>query len=170
MPQRMKAVCLRAMSLRPEDRYPSADELAGDLEPLVHRQPRRRLAIALAASLFALALGIAVWAGNRVFSPDASPRAGVRRPPQLPSLSATPCSRYWLQRPKKGYIDITDATPLRNGDKLQVRIANSAGWFIPLFLINEQGQLRKLLVPSSRSQDQEFTYPPPREEREKRCR
>jgi tRNA A-37 threonylcarbamoyl transferase component Bud32 len=158
VPQRVKAICLRAMSPRPEDRYPSADELAGDLEPFVPRQTRRRLMTALAASLLALALGIAVWAGKRALFPDASPRAGVAASASAQVPSAPPMLKVQVLRPQ-GYLDIADAAPLASGDKLRVRLANSAGLFVSLFLIDGRGQLHDLVVPSSRSQDAEISYP-----------
>jgi hypothetical protein len=58
------------------------------------------------------------------------------------------------------FIDIADAAPLTNGDKLRVRLATPAGSFFSLFLIDGQGQLHDLVVPTSRSQAQEIAYPP----------
>jgi tRNA A-37 threonylcarbamoyl transferase component Bud32 len=165
VPQRVKAVCLRAMSPRPEDRYQSADELARDLKPFVERQPRKRLLTALAVSLLALALGIALWAGRRALSPNASPRAGIASTAPAPVPSARPLLKVLVKRGHE-YKDIADAAPVKNGDKLRIRLENSAGLFISLFRIDGQGQLHDVVVQSSRSQDQEFTYPPPREERD----
>ena len=169
VPQRVKAVCLRAMSPRPEERYPSADELVRDLEPFVHRRLRRRLLIALAASGLALALGVAVWAGHRAFSPGASPRVGIASTASAPVPFAPPMLKVQVSRPQGDldvanaarFIDIADAAPLRNGDKLHVRLKMPAGLFISLFLIDGRGQLHDLVVPSSRSQDQEIAYPSP---------
>jgi tRNA A-37 threonylcarbamoyl transferase component Bud32 len=159
VPQRVKAVCLRAMSPRPEDRYPSADELARDLEPLVQRQARRRLVTALAVSLLALALGTAIWAGKRALSPDASPPAGVASTAPAPVPSASPTLEVKVSR-RERFVDIAGAGPLKDGDKLHVRLEMPAGLFVSLFRIDGQGQLQDLIVPSSRSQDQEITYPP----------
>jgi hypothetical protein len=158
VPPRVKSVCLRAMSPRPEDRYATVDELAGDLEPLAHRQPRRRLAIALAAALLALALGTAFWAGKRAFSPDASPPAGITTTAPAPVPAAPPLLKVQVSR-ARGYVDIADAAPLRNGDKLRIRLVNSSGLFVSLFLIDERGQLQDLVVLSSRSRESEITYP-----------
>jgi tRNA A-37 threonylcarbamoyl transferase component Bud32 len=157
VPQRVKAVCLRAMSLRPEDRYQSADELARDLERLVER-PRRWWAMASASSLLALALGIGVWACVRAFLPAPSPQAGGTSTASAPVPAARPTLAVQVLR-RGRFVDIADAAPLASGDKLRARLAMPAGSFVSLFLINGQGQLFDLLVPSSRSGAQEITYP-----------
>jgi hypothetical protein len=59
----------------------------------------------------------------------------------------------------KGFIDIADAAPLMNGDKLRVRLVMPAGLFISLFHIDGQGRWQDLVVLSSRSQDKEITFP-----------
>ena len=158
VPERLKAVCLRAMSLEPEDRYPSADELARDLEPFVERRPRRRFAIALALTLLAVALGVGAWAGRRAFFPGASPRVGGTSTASAPVSSASRVLKVQVFRQGR-FIDIADAAPLKNDDKLRVRFADSAGLFVSLFLIDGQGQLHDLVVPSSKSRDQEIIFP-----------
>jgi hypothetical protein len=151
------AICLRAMAPRPEDRYPSADALAGDLKGFVERQPRMRSATAL--SLLALALGIVLWAGKRAFFPGASPRVGIASSASGPAASARPTLAAQVLR-RARFIDIAEAAPLRTGDKLRVRFAAPAGSFVSLFLIDPQGQVHDLVAPSSRSQAQEIAYPP----------
>jgi serine/threonine protein kinase len=159
VPMRVKAICLRAMSPRPGDRYPNADELVGDLEPLAHQRLRRRLVIALALSLLALALGIAIWSGKRALSPEPSPRASITSTASVPADSARPMLSLQIFR-RDRFIDIADAAPLMTGDKLRIRLATPAGLFVSLFLIDGQGQLHDLVVPTSRSQAQEIAYPP----------
>jgi hypothetical protein len=159
VPQGLEAICLRAMALRPEDRYASADDLAGDLQRFVERRPRKRLVATAALSLAALALGITLWTGTHAFLRRASPRVGAAAAVSTPVPAVSPLLAVQVFRDKR-YIDITDAAPLKTGDKLRVRLTLPSGSFVSLFLINGRGEVRDLMVSSSRSSVQEITYPP----------
>lgn len=159
VPRRVKAICLRAMSSRPEDRYPNAEELASDLESYLHRRPRMRILIASACTLLVLVIGVAIWAGKRVSGPGDSPLASIISGASPLIESAHPKLSVEILR-RERFIDIADAAPLTSGDKLRIRLAIPVGSFVSLFLIDGQGHVRELVAPSSRSHSQMIAYPP----------
>lgn len=78
LPKALEAVCLKAMALKPEDRYPTSRALADDVEryladqpPLAYREPlseragrwlrRRKKFVAAAAALLVVAGGALAW-------------------------------------------------------------------------------------------------------------
>ncbi|MGE3807137.1 MAG: serine/threonine-protein kinase, partial [Gemmataceae bacterium] len=61
-PRRLQAACRRALALKPEERYPSADAFAVELERFVHWHGRRRfLVAALAGAGLAAGTTYALW-------------------------------------------------------------------------------------------------------------
>jgi predicted Ser/Thr protein kinase len=99
VPARLERVCLRAMAADPEDRYPSAADLAADLERFA-AGPRRLAPFVVPAALLVAGLaGLGWW-----LAPD----RGQRPSPPLPS-AATPTVRGVPPAP----VPTTPARPLR---------------------------------------------------------
>lgn len=148
IPRRLEGICLRALAVEPGDRYATAEEFATHLERFV-RRPRtiRRLTAALGLGLALVTIG---WMVFR------SPAPVVQRSPQyLITL---------VQRRAQGQDrvlgDITNAVPLRTGDKLQIHCDLPRGLHTALFWFDTEGGLVQLpaSVRPSGSMDQ-LVYP-----------
>jgi predicted Ser/Thr protein kinase len=149
VPRRLKAICARALSAEPEQRYRRAEDLAADLRVWLHRRWLIGGSIA-AGGLFLL--GLTAF-GPRDQRPPAMPtpptHAAVVRPDPL-------TVRVWRTN---RYIDMPDPTPLHNGDQVRIRAAIPAEMHGSLFAVNAAGLVALLRDVPPADAVQELTFP-----------
>lgn len=121
VPRALAAICRRALSTRPEERYATGDAMAQDLERFVRLPQRRRFL--LAAGVAAATLAGAWFAWPRSFDLPQGPRT------LLTSISR---GRRTLQ--------LAGAMPLRSGDTFQVECPVPRHTQVGLFGLDAGGQ------------------------------
>ena len=155
--KRLQDICARALAARPEDRYPSADSLATDLESFV-RRPRLVLGLATAAvSLVVLATSWYLLA-NHGGREEPARASGAAVAEGNASQVAAPSLRVRILR-KQRYCDLADAVPVRTGDKLQISVRVPAGIHSLLFLLGSDGDLQMLAMMAAAESPQSMAYP-----------
>jgi serine/threonine protein kinase len=146
IPKPLAAACLKALSRNPQDRFSTAAEFAAELKKAI-RKPRWPL-IAAGVILF-LAAGAGGWL-----------LAQSGRPPSNASHSAVASGlTVRVGRSKSGYIPLSQAIPLHNGDDLQVRFEVPPGLHVGLFSVNGDGRLSLLRQYPPQVAPTEFVYP-----------
>ncbi len=127
IPRKLKQICLRAMSVEPQDRYPTAAEMGDELERFI-AACRRRLVLPLAVSACLAVLVVAVVSQFRGTAP---PTLSESQP-----LTATPSVR--VERNGKQYNDLPQSVPWMHGDNLEIQF--NAPKHIQLLLFNFDNQ------------------------------
>lgn len=135
VPRRLEAICLKAMAVRPEDRYARAEDLAEDLERYVRRpQLLARSGVALAAALL-ISLGV-WWLGR-------APTPGTVAPQDVAEI------RIEVERDGQ-YLDLASALPLHaSSDKVQVVGKIPAGLHAVMLYLDPRGKVKRLPVEDS---------------------
>lgn len=146
-PRTLTAICRRTLAADPQQRYPSADALADDLERYL-RRPRRRLVLLLAslALLLALAGGWTLfrWLNTPDYPPGRQPLIGEIRRGEGVLLP-----------------DLSDALPLYSGDRFSIRCDLPRGFHVVLFALDARGQFTAYAdtAPASAGRFDRLSYP-----------
>lgn len=158
VPPNLAAICSRAMSREPNDRYPSALELAESLEAVVQTQrPTLGRQIALVAVVIAAIAAFGIWS---VFFPPRRPdtnsnSAGMVSRPQE-SLRADLKVFVHEEDAKRELLDVV---PLKEGTTLSITSRIPAGFTAMLFSINGQGKLSHIATSPAENTDHLWRYP-----------
>jgi hypothetical protein len=148
VPRRLAAVCRKALTRDPLDRFATAAEFAAALR-LAIRPPRwRRVAALTGLLLAAIACG---WLLGQPARQGPGPVAEANRQ----ALEV----RVW--RPETRYASLSQALPVRTGDELQVRFCVPAGLHLTLCSINGRGRLSLLQQYAPQDSATELIYPGP---------
>jgi hypothetical protein len=145
VPRRLERICLKAMAAEPDDRHPTADALARELEQFA-RGPRRLAPVGV--GLAVILAGLAAWtwwpsqpgpSGDTV-----PPRAG--RLGSLPGVPALPdVARLRILVERRGMVlDLENAVPLGTGDKLQITCDVPQGARPSVYWFDSEGSLTEL--------------------------
>lgn len=148
-PRRLAAICRRLLSEKPDDRYPSAEILAQELER-VARQPRRRRNTILTLAMLALAAvgGLVVLAVLGTKEPAAPPLNF-----QHPALSVK-------VKEKKRSLSVIEVGSLRTKDLVNIRVQAPAGAYLALVWWSSDGKLELLSQQGPQPASYAFFYPP----------
>lgn len=147
-PRTLTTICRRALAPDPQQRFPSADALADDLERYL-RQPRRRLLVSLGTLILLLALlgsgKLFRWMTTPDYPPDSQPLICEVRRGEGVSL-----------------LDLREALPLRSGDRFSIRCELPHGYHPVLYHLDTNGQFTVYsnLEPASSGQFDQFRFPP----------
>ncbi len=139
VPRALNAICLKAMSLRPKDRYPSCAALASDIEHWLADEPvgafkdppstravrwirRHRVAAAttaalIAAAFFGLVAGTAFWAARipRFRAAMRTAESEKKRAEENFRQTRQAIDKYFTLISESRLIDVPGAEPLREG-------------------------------------------------------
>jgi serine/threonine protein kinase len=154
----LESVCLRAMAKKPEERYPSAAELATALEAcstphtaVVPRARRRPVAVrwGILTAVAAVAILSVVW------SRSASRPDLVAEPLPVTDEDGSPLPRelrfeFHLQRKDEtvSWQQLNaQALPLRDGDRVQLRASLAREAFIYVYWFDHAGKPQRLYPP-----------------------
>lgn len=145
-PRRLRAICLRAMAARPEDRYGRAEELAAQLERFASRPGRRAVLIGVGCAVLLGAVGVAWWQLGKDRGESPAPPAGIGpRPPPLPENPVSlRLARNGEFRDLPTPSRLADVVPLKSGDELQIHARVPDGLSASLFWVDSRGKLRHL--------------------------
>ena len=146
IPPRLRTICLKALAEKPQDRFPTAADLAAALERFV--APRRRPFPALLASLFLLSFGLA-W-GIQHFR-----HAGQAAVPAASQASLQ--VRIW--RKETQFRPLLRALPVRSGDEVQIQCHVPKGQAVTLYLVNALSKLQTLAHYPAEDDDRDTFYP-----------
>jgi len=131
-PRRLQAICARAMSADPADRFDSAAAMSRALKRFLRWPVWRLRAIVAAAALLA---AFTAWI-----------LVALTRQPGTPAV-ATP--RVRVARDGRE-LDLADALPLHSGDCVHVRWRVPSGWHAKLFWFDTEQKLTPLqMVPAA---------------------
>jgi tRNA A-37 threonylcarbamoyl transferase component Bud32 len=148
IPRRLARICARALAAAPQDRYPSADALAADLQAAVTGRRRLLRWAALAAGVLVLAgvVGLAAWHGFWGSAP-------VGAPP-------TPEVRVRVLEDEKAPAhDLMYRLPVMPTDLLRVEVDRQPGWYMTLFWFGSSGKLQTLAEAAAADQAAQLAYP-----------
>jgi hypothetical protein len=166
VPRRLKDVCARAMAPDPADRYPTADDLAADLEAAACPFPTRRVTLFAGAATVIAAAALIAWAAGWLGSSDRPqpvppPGGPVAAPPEI-RLDV----RVWRgDRPRY----LADVGGVEAGDELRAEVKVPPGRTWALFWVGSDGRVERLIAgldgevlsfPSGPSQFFKLTGPP----------
>ncbi|MCE9530507.1 MAG: serine/threonine protein kinase [Planctomycetes bacterium] len=151
VPSRIRAVCAKALSVKPADRYPNADALAAALRRATTR-PRWQL---IAAVLFVFA---AFGMREVVRKPDNSipvvPSPFVQEIPAQPEFKV----RVWSEQQER-YRDIIYQLPLLTGQGIRIEVAAPTDRHLGLFAVDASGEVRLLTETNPRKEAGTIAYP-----------
>jgi eukaryotic-like serine/threonine-protein kinase len=143
---RLRAICLKALAEQPQDRFPTAADLATALDRFA--APRRWPFRALLASLFLLSFGLA-WAIQHYRHAGQAATVATSQP----SLQV----RIW--RPDSQFQPLLEALPVHSGDELQIQCHVPRGQTLTLCLVNASGNLQTLAHYPAQEDDRDTFYP-----------
>jgi tRNA A-37 threonylcarbamoyl transferase component Bud32 len=148
IPRRLAAVCERAMAAAPQDRYPSADALAADLEAVATRRQRLLRWAALAAGMLVLAgvVALAAWPGLWATRPQG--------PPPTPQVLVRVSDNE-----KDTAHDLTYRLPVMTGNLLRIEVDRQPGWYMTLFWFGSSGKLQTLAQAAAADRATQLAYP-----------
>ena len=146
IPPRLRAICLKALSPEPKDRFPTAADLAHALDRFL--ASRRWRYAALLALLFLLSFGLA-WGLQTYRHQNSAVVAATKQPSLL--------IRIW--RPETQFQPLIQALPVRSGDELQVHCRVPKGQEVTLYLVNASGKLQTLDHYPAQNDDRDIYYP-----------
>lgn len=159
IPATLRAIALRALQAKQADRYPSADDMAADLEWFVRRPTVvRNWATGTAAALLAAA-GIA-WSVHHF---GASPPVVVDfAPPPVVQVVGESRISLWVMR-DDDMLDLQGALPVKTGDQVQAVVSMPPGLKPTLFWLDTEGKLhsRPVTKAGGSSESDRFLYPGP---------
>jgi hypothetical protein len=157
--RQLKAICIRALSANPNDRYPRMEDLAHDLEKC-SRGPQVIL-WSLAAAAVLLFVMIAAAYKSGFWSPEKKGEtAGAVGPDVAVSRASASSMQLAIRVWRKGrYCDLVDVVPLHAGDELQIRTDVPADLFATLFLLTSEGRLKKLAELGREKLPRSLRYP-----------
>lgn len=132
VPRKLAAICLKAMSAEPKDRYRSAEEFARALERFVFWPRALRWGMAgLAASAL---LGYAAWAS---YQPSVQPPTFTFSAVQADPASFVPNAPRIKRR-------LVEALPIKTGDQLPITGQAPADFQVSAFLFTADGRLEQI--------------------------
>jgi serine/threonine-protein kinase len=147
IPRRLAAVCERAMAAAPQDRYPSADALAADLEAAATRGRRLLRWAALAAGVLLVgAVALGVWHGFWGAAPAGPP----------------PTPQVWVrvsEDRKDDPHDLIYKRPVLPGNLLRIQVDRQPGWYMTLFWFGSSGKLQTLAQAAAADHTTQLAYP-----------
>jgi serine/threonine protein kinase len=148
IPRRLAAACARAMAAAPQDRYPSAEALAADLEAAATRGGRllRRAALAAAVLVLAGVVALTVWHGFWGGPPPGPP----------------PTPQVWVRVSENEDDDAHDLIfrlPVMPGNWLRVEVDRPPGWYTTLFWLGSSGRLQTLAQAAAADHATQLTHP-----------
>lgn len=153
VPKGLAAICRRALAARREDRYPSAEALAQDLERWLKRT-NWTMRVALGAGALLIA-AVVVWFLIPGPRPVATPAEKAPLPEDVQPLITQ------IQRKGGGFADIRGAITLRKGDEARIVCEVPRGSHVALLLMDAKGNVSQphdfSLVPGDRFD--RLTYP-----------
>lgn len=123
VPRPLAALCLRAMAEQPEERFPSANDMAAALERFT-RRPSRRTVVIFGMTLVLVLTGLLGW---KFF-----PKKGLDPVPSSLQVEVWQDGR-WVSLSKVGYLNTED--------ELQVQVQVPAEYPASLFWVSNTGQL-----------------------------
>lgn len=154
-PPRLRAVCAKALSPNPADRYPTADALAIALRRAV--APSRRWLV-LGGAIAACALVLGIWAATRKPAEAApEPAPEVAKPDPAPAQPVFNV-RLWNDRQGK-YVNAATALPLAQGEKLRYEADAPANRHLTVFAVDPSGEVRVLVTRPPAPAPGKLTYP-----------
>jgi eukaryotic-like serine/threonine-protein kinase len=146
IPPRLRAICLKALFEKPQDRFPTAADLADALERFV--APRRWPFRALLGSLFLLSFGLA-W-GIQHYR-----HAG----PVASAADSQPSFQLRIWRRGSEFQPLIQALPIRPGDAVQIQCRVPKGQAVTLYLVNGAGKLQTVAHYPAEEIDHDIFYP-----------
>jgi len=145
IPSSLRMIVLKAMALKPEERYHSAEEMAHELERYASAPTRRKqMALMGGAILGAAGLFAATWFASR--------------PAVVPTVAAPAAySPLEIQVTRKGEpLEFSKALPLRpETDRVQLIGRAPAAQHVAFYLVNARGKVKRL--PAAGSPGENFT-------------
>jgi hypothetical protein len=148
IPRRLAAVCERAMAAAPQDRYPSADALAAELEAVATRSrgPLRWVALAAGVLLLAGVVALAGWHGfwgTPPLGPPPTPQVRVRV----------------SENEKDAAHDLIYKLPVMPGNLLRIEVDRQPDWYMTLFWFGSSGKLQTLAQAAAADPTTPLAYP-----------
>lgn len=156
IPKPLEAVCLKAMSKKPDDRYATAADFAAAVRKATRRGPSP-LAMGAALAGLACVLGIAAWSfsGNAPKPPLSAvgPAATPSVAPAVTSADPLVVEQFEIRLWREGQSDFeilaADDVPLVKGDQIQIHAALNRPAFVYLWWYGAEAE-PMLLWPSSK--------------------
>ena len=164
IPPSLRQICQKALAANPEDRFASADDMASLLESFAAAESRpvkpiNRLAIAAGIGVVALSTLVAVGFGFGWWNGKQSPDGNTTGKDSAVVASERSPALHVAVWEDDRFLNLHDVVPLRTGDRIQARVNVPADHHATMFLITNNGQLRRLADFDPQGKPQNLSYP-----------
>ncbi|MDA1232662.1 MAG: serine/threonine-protein kinase, partial [Planctomycetota bacterium] len=149
IPSVLRSICYRAMALEPQDRYPSAADLASALNHFL--TSRRRIIFIAGGSLLA---GVSIALTARFSSTNEPPlQLNTAVTPQLQSEFSV---RTWRDG---RYLNLVDSVPLISDDRISLNVTVPMAMHISIFSFDTEGHLSLVYSQLTADRGESVRYP-----------